>query len=163
MYLSDDMMFLLTMNFCCFADFFFQHNFNYGLLEIKLCGLGSRIRDVEAFWYKTEIKIIYFVRLYGLPSADPKFLIFKTEKRPHFFLRLKADFFKSTVIMQDICNKFIEINFCFEWFGRDCVGCNIEHLSNIDEVQYTMQAGLMKFPFSSIMIVKISSTVPAVF
>ena len=24
-------------------------------------GLGPRIRDVEAFWYKTEIKIIYFV------------------------------------------------------------------------------------------------------
>ena len=33
------------------------------LLEIKPCGLGSRIRDVEAFWNKTEIKIIYFVRL----------------------------------------------------------------------------------------------------
>ena len=30
-------------------------------LETKHCGLGSRIRDVEAFWYKTEIKIIYFV------------------------------------------------------------------------------------------------------
>ena len=24
----------------------------YGILEIKTCGLGSRIRDVEAFWYK---------------------------------------------------------------------------------------------------------------
>ena len=32
-------------------------------LEIKPCGLGSRIRDLEAFWYKTEIKIIYFVPL----------------------------------------------------------------------------------------------------
>ena len=32
-------------------------------LEIKPCGLGSRIRDVEAFWYKTEIKIICFVQL----------------------------------------------------------------------------------------------------
>ena len=32
-------------------------------LEIKPCGLGPRIRDVEAFWYKTEIKIIYFVQL----------------------------------------------------------------------------------------------------
>jgi hypothetical protein len=29
--------------------------------------------------------------LYGLP--DPKFLIFRTKKRPHFFLRLEADFF----------------------------------------------------------------------
>ena len=27
-------------------------------------GLGSRIRDVEAFWFKTEIKIIYFVTFY---------------------------------------------------------------------------------------------------
>ena len=41
-------------------------------IEIKPFELGSRIRDVEAFWYKTEIKIIYFVRLYvivmyGLP------------------------------------------------------------------------------------------------
>ena len=35
----------------------------YKILEIKPCGLGSRIRDVEAFCYKTEIKIIYFVPL----------------------------------------------------------------------------------------------------
>ena len=35
----------------------------YLVLEIKPCELGSRIRDVEAFWYKTEIKIIYFVQL----------------------------------------------------------------------------------------------------
>ena len=33
------------------------------ILEIKPCGLGSKIRDVEVFWYKTEIKIIYFVPL----------------------------------------------------------------------------------------------------
>ena len=32
----------------------------YYKLEIKPCGLGSRIRDVKAFWYKTVI--IYFVR-----------------------------------------------------------------------------------------------------
>ena len=32
-------------------------------LEIKPCRLVSRIRDVEAFWYKTEIKIVYFVSL----------------------------------------------------------------------------------------------------
>ena len=30
-------------------------------LEIKPYGLGSRVRDVEAFQYKTEIKMIYFV------------------------------------------------------------------------------------------------------
>ena len=35
---------------------------NY-ILEIKPCGLGSRIRDVEVFWYKTEIKVIHFVLL----------------------------------------------------------------------------------------------------
>ena len=46
----------------------------YTILEIKPYGLGSRIRDVEVFWYKTEIKIINFVFdcvdcvwLYGLP------------------------------------------------------------------------------------------------
>ena len=39
-------------------------------------------------------------------------MIFKTKKHPHFFLRLEADFFWSYVIMQDVCNKFIEINFC---------------------------------------------------
>ena len=36
---------------------------NINSLEIKPCGIGSRIQDVEAFWYKTEIKIVYFVRL----------------------------------------------------------------------------------------------------
>ena len=30
-------------------------------LEIKLFWLGSRIRDLEAFWCKAEIKSIYFV------------------------------------------------------------------------------------------------------
>jgi hypothetical protein len=38
--------------------------FIYSKLEIKPCWLASRILDVEAFWYKTEIKIIYFVPLY---------------------------------------------------------------------------------------------------
>ena len=38
-------------------------NSNINSLEIKPCRLGSRIQDVEAFWYKTEIKIIYFVQL----------------------------------------------------------------------------------------------------
>ena len=30
--------------------------YSYKELEIKQCGLGSRIWDVEGFWYKTEIK-----------------------------------------------------------------------------------------------------------
>ena len=63
---------------------------NYFKLEIKPCRLGLRIRDVEAFWYKTEIQIIYFVPLCLIVSdrkvyPDPKFLIFKTKKWPHFF------------------------------------------------------------------------------
>ena len=34
------------------------------------------IRDVEAFWYKTEIRIIYFERLFDcMVYPDPKFLI----------------------------------------------------------------------------------------
>ena len=46
------------------------------MLEIKPCELGPRIRDVEAFWYKTEVKIVYSaivfdgvdcIWLYGLP------------------------------------------------------------------------------------------------
>ena len=40
-----------------------QNKDYYIVLEIKPCGLGSRIRDVEAFWYRTEIKIIHFVPL----------------------------------------------------------------------------------------------------
>ena len=35
----------------------------YFFIEIKPCRFGSRIQDAEAFWYKTEIKIIYFVPL----------------------------------------------------------------------------------------------------
>ena len=34
--------------------------------------------------------------------------------------------------MQDICNKFIEVDFCVGWmYGFTA---NIEHLSNIDEI-----------------------------
>ena len=61
----------------------------YNILEIKTCGLGPRIRDVEAFWYKTEIKIIYVVFDF-MVFPDPKFLIFKTKKRPHFFSEVRG-------------------------------------------------------------------------
>ena len=52
------------------------------VLEIKPGGLVPRIWDVEAFWYKTEIKIIYFEPCYLIVCdfmvySDPKFLIFK--------------------------------------------------------------------------------------
>ena len=61
------------------------------LLEIKSCWLGSRIRDVEAFWYKTEI--IYFLQLFliGLIACDcmvypdPKFLIFEIKNGIIYF------------------------------------------------------------------------------
>ena len=70
----------------------------YSMLEIKPCGLASRIRDVESFWYKTEIKIIYFVPLClivfdRMVHPDPKFLIFKTKKRPHIFSEVRDCFF----------------------------------------------------------------------
>ena len=84
-------------------------------LEIKPCRHGSRIRDVEAFWYK----IIYFVTLcltvLIVPNCmtyhDPIFLIIKnhqmfrvrvnhtirhikkTKKWLHFFWGWRLDFF----------------------------------------------------------------------
>jgi hypothetical protein len=91
--------------------------FFYLILEINPCGLGSRIRDVEAFWYKTEIKIIYFVQL-CLIACDCKIYPDPKLKTASFiFLRMEADFFCSYVITQGSCNKFIEVNFC--------VGCMI--------------------------------------
>ena len=53
----------------------------YITLEIKPYGLGSRILDVEAFWY-TEIRIIVFD---CMVYPDPKFLISKTLKIASFF------------------------------------------------------------------------------
>ena len=70
----------------------FSHGLNFQyVLEIKPCGLGPRIRDVEAFWYKTEIKIVYFVPLClivfdFMVNLNLKLLILKTEKWPHFFI-----------------------------------------------------------------------------
>ena len=81
--------------------------------------LGPRIRDVEAFWYKTEIKIIYFVPLCLImfdrtAYPDPRVLIFKTRKTTSFlFLRLDAVFLYY-VITQGICNKFIEMKISVE-------------------------------------------------
>ena len=71
------------------------------LLEIKPCELGSRIRDVEAFWYKTDIKIIYFVQLCLIALIvcdcmvypDPNFLYSKLKMASFIFLRMQADFF----------------------------------------------------------------------
>ena len=44
------------------------------------CGLGSRIRDVEAFWYKTEIKIIYFVPLCLIVLIVPDCMVYPDRK-----------------------------------------------------------------------------------
>ena len=102
-------------------------------IEIKPFWLGSRIRDLKAFWYKTEI--IYFVWLCWLCV-----IVWFTLTLNFWYLKLKNGLiffwgwrliFLSYVIMQDICIKFIEINFCFgcmvwPWF----FGCSkIEHLS----------------------------------
>ena len=93
------------------------------MLEIKPCGLGPRTRNVEAFWYKPEIKIIYFVPLCFIVFdfmvyLDPKFLILKTKNQPRFFSEVRNWFFLFYVITQGICNKFIEINIsvgCMVW------------------------------------------------
>ena len=61
---------------------------------------------------------------------DPKFLMFKTKKWLHFFLRLEAVF----LITQGISNTFIEIKISVAWFSRDCVCNKIENLSNINEI-----------------------------
>ena len=59
--------------------------------EIKTCGLGFRIRDVEAFWYKTEIKIIvqlFFNLLLVLDCMvypDTNFFIFRTKPASFIF------------------------------------------------------------------------------
>ena len=92
-------------------------------LEIKPCGLDSRIREVEAFWYKTEIKIIYFVQLCSIAlivcycTLTLNFWYLKLKTTSFIFLMMEANFFWSYVIMQGICNKFIEVNFC--------VGCMV--------------------------------------
>ena len=83
---------------------------------MKPCGLGSRIRDVKTFWYKTEI--IYFFRWCWLCvvvwfTLTLNFWYLKLKNNLVFFLRMEADVFWFYLITQDICNKFIEINFCF--------------------------------------------------
>ena len=50
-------------NYICHKLFKPGHIWHSKILEIKPYGLGSRIRDVEAFWYKTEFEIIYFLPL----------------------------------------------------------------------------------------------------
>jgi hypothetical protein len=59
--------------------------------ESKPFGLGSRIWDVAAFWYKNHLLCAIVCDFMVYP--DPKFIIFKTKKQLHFSLRFKANFF----------------------------------------------------------------------
>ena len=75
-----------------------EQNFQLSENLDKLVYNSQRIRDVEAFWYKTEIKIIYFVQLClilcdCMVYPDPKFFIFKTKKRTHFLPEVRGWFF----------------------------------------------------------------------
>ena len=97
--------------------FFILFCSSFTKLEIK-----PAIRDVEAFWYQTEIKIIYFVPLClivfdCMVYPDRKFLIFKTKKRPNFFSGVTGCFFWSYIITHGICNKFIKM--------KISVGCTV--------------------------------------
>ena len=58
------------------------------LLEIKPCGLGSRIRDMEALLYNTEIKIIYFVQLCLILKTKNGLIYFSEDEGLLFFLIL---------------------------------------------------------------------------
>ena len=40
------------------------------------------------------------------------------------------------VIMQDICNKFFEVNFCDVWFHHQIVYTNIEQPSIINKIWF---------------------------
>ena len=82
-------------------------NFNI-IRKPEILGLGSRISGVEAFWYKTKIKIIYFVWLFVTLTLN--FWYVKLKNGLIFFWGWRL-FFWSHVIMQNICNKFIEIKF----------------------------------------------------
>ena len=68
----------------------------YEELEIKPCGFGSRIEDVEVFWYKKEI--FYFVWLCWFCvivwfTLTLNFWYLKLKNILIFSLRLEADFF----------------------------------------------------------------------
>ena len=95
----------------------------YVLLEIKLWGLGFRIRFVEASWFLVQnrnqnnslcgIVLIVCDSMFPLPL---EFCYSKLKIDLIFFWGWKRSFL-SYVIMQDICNKFIEVNFfwCMVW------------------------------------------------
>ena len=94
---------------------------SYKSLKLKPWRFASRIRDLEAFWYKTEIKTIYVVQLCLIGSIecdcmvypDLKFVRFKPRNWTHlFFWGWRLILFWFYIITQGICNKFIKVNFC---------------------------------------------------
>ena len=115
---------------------------------------------VEAIWYKTEIKIIYFVRLClivlivcdFMVYPDSKLFISKTLKsqKKILFLINDADFFLffwSYFTNQDICNKFIEINFCvgrltYVRYWWDCSESEVMLYQGLPECAYV---GMSKY------------------
>ena len=88
---------------------------NISITEIKPCGRGSRIWDVEAFWHKREIKIINFVLLWVL--------VWFTLALNFWYLKLKGGLRGMRMIFliacyQNNCKKFIEIKSyggCMVW------------------------------------------------
>ena len=101
-------------------DLLVQHQYYYRVLEIKPCGLGSRIRDMEAdivehFWptWRLEAKHNTASAHFGTlaqcsvhPTA-PKCVVAVCPLTDYMEVKNKYAY----VIMQDICNKFIEVNF----------------------------------------------------
>ena len=62
----------------------------------KTYGPGSRIQDVEEFWYKTDNIIIVFDCVWvfdPMVYPGPKFLISITKKLPPFFSEVRGCFF----------------------------------------------------------------------
>jgi hypothetical protein len=87
-----------------------QHSLTYESLEIKPCGLGSRIQDMEAKSHNGS----HFLNLWKAKLAlwdEPK-----CASRYDVFWPLTAfttlEVKNYHVITQGICNKFIEVNFC---------------------------------------------------
>ena len=75
----------------------------------------------------------------------PKFLILKTKKQPHFFLRLEATFLTYIIIMPGISNNFFEIKkIC--WMYGSAMIASVQRLSIC---QILMRSAAYKGPSSA--------------
>ena len=104
-----------------FRYWYQSRNINY-VLEIKPCGLGSRIGDMEAEWRLRVItdKTSWWIfgkqnwrwgwTKYWVPKCALRYIWCFWALRASTTLEVKNNHIH--VITQDICNKFIEINFC---------------------------------------------------